>query len=98
MVVRAAAAVVVLPAVQLIRLGLAAAIHRMRPPAEDEATSASGWSVPSGHTTTSAAVAVLVVLALRARTTSRAVGLGGAAVACLWAVGVGVTRVALGVH
>src|SRR3954452_18428246 len=73
----ASAAVAVLAAVQLIRLGLAAVIHRMRPPAADWATSASGWSFPSGHTTTSAAVAVLVVLALRSRTSSRAVGLGG---------------------
>jgi undecaprenyl-diphosphatase len=96
--VGALAAVAALAVVQLIRLGLAAVVHRMRPPTADWATSASGWSFPSGHTTTSAAVAVLVVLAIRARAPSRAIGLGAATVACLWAVAVGLTRVALGVH
>jgi hypothetical protein len=95
---RAALAVVVLAAVQLLRLGLATAVHRPRPPRADWTAAAGGWAFPSGHTTISAAVAVLVVVALRTRATSRAVRLVGTSAALLWAAGVGVSRIYLGVH
>jgi len=95
---RAAIAVAALAAVQLLRLALATAVHRPRPPREDWAATAGGWAFPSGHTTTSATVAVLVVVALRARTKSRAIRAVGTTAALLWAAGVGVSRIYLGVH
>jgi undecaprenyl-diphosphatase len=59
---------------------------------------AAGWAFPSGHTTASAAVALITVLvcwSMLRRRVSRVVlaGLAGA-----WAVAVGVSRVALVVH
>jgi membrane-associated phospholipid phosphatase len=71
-------------------------VARPRPPQADWQTSASGWSFPSGHTTTAALAAGLVILAIWTRAP------GGrtawcAAVAC-WALAVGATRVFLGVH
>lgn len=85
---------------QLLRQGMVRAIDRPRPPVADWAWSASGPSFPSGHSTTSATVAAMFCVAL--------VGIAGherallrwatAALAVLWAVAVGVTRVYLGVH
>jgi len=95
---RAAIAIAALAAVQLLRLALATAVHRPRPPREDWAAAAGGWAFPSGHTTTSAAVAVLVVVALRARTNPRAIRAVGTTAALLWAAGVGISRIYLGVH
>ncbi|MFG2310423.1 phosphatase PAP2 family protein [Streptomyces sp. NPDC048566] len=81
---------------QALRAGLMTLVARPRPPGMFWETSASGWAFPSGHTTTSAVAAGLLVIALRARRPS-----GGrvlvVAVAC-WAVLVGLTRVYLGVH
>ena len=85
-------------AVQLLRLALATAIGRPRPPAMDWATTASGAAYPSGHSTTSAAVAVVVVVAVVLRWSSRAVRATVAVLALGWAAGVGLTRVYLGVH
>jgi undecaprenyl-diphosphatase len=71
-------------------------VHRPRPPRPDWATHASGWAFPSGHTTTAALTAgiLIVALALRAPRGGRALQI---AVAC-WGVSVGLTRVYLGVH
>ena len=78
---------------QLPRTLLVSAVARPRPPRADWAWDASGFAVPSGHTTTSAVVAVLLVVAARGRWRSWWV-----AAAALWAVAVGVSRVYLGVH
>ncbi|MFE7520356.1 phosphatase PAP2 family protein [Streptomyces halstedii] len=81
---------------QALRFGLMTAIARPRPPAQDWLTHASRWSFPSGHTTTSAMAAGLLVLALLARRPAAYrlwVGL-----TVVWAAVVGISRVWLGVH
>jgi undecaprenyl-diphosphatase len=71
-------------------------ITRARPPQYDWQTEASGWSFPSGHTTTSALTAGLLITALCVRAPR------GRAVLCplvaCWGAGVGLTRIFLGVH
>jgi membrane-associated phospholipid phosphatase len=85
-----------LPVTLVIRLLLVNAIHRARP--VDRLAPASGWSFPSGHTTASAATALiagLVCWSLVRRRSSRVVV---AALLAGWAVAVGISRVALVVH
>ena len=89
-------AAVCLAAGQAVRYGVMELVARARPPYADWRTHASGWSFPSGHTTTAALTAGLVILALRLRAPRGRVPLC-LAVAC-WAAGVGLTRVFLGVH
>jgi undecaprenyl-diphosphatase len=81
---------------QLVRHGVMELVARPRPPVQDWATHASGWAFPSGHATTSALTAGLLILAtaLRAPRGRTAICL---VVAC-WAALVGLTRVYLGVH
>jgi undecaprenyl-diphosphatase len=80
----------------VIRLTMLALVHRPRP--VDRLTPTSGWAFPSGHTTSSAITAgVLIVLGwavLTGRWQRRALF----AVAGTWAVLVGVSRVALVAH
>lgn len=88
--------VVCLGAGQAVRYGVMDLIARARPPRYDWQAHASGWSFPSGHTTTSALAAGLLILALglrapRGRTTL-------CAPVAVWGAGVGLTRVYLGVH
>jgi undecaprenyl-diphosphatase len=87
-----------LAGVQLLRLGLAIAVGRARPPSADWVTPAGGPAFPSGHTTTAAAVAVLVMTAAWLQMGRRSVRAAVACVALLWAVAVGLSRVYLGVH
>ncbi|MEU6816121.1 phosphatase PAP2 family protein [Streptomyces sp. NPDC046860] len=81
----------------LIGLGVKTVVERARPALEDPVAHAPGYSFPSGHAmtaTTSFAVFLLVLLPLvprRARVVCWAV-------AVLSVLGVGFTRVALGVH
>lgn len=82
--------------VQLIRFALAVAIGRVRPPVADWAWHASGPAMPSGHTTTSAFVAVLVAYGCGRRWPQHRGAIGAAC--AVWAVAVGVSRVYLGVH
>ncbi|WP_426367890.1 phosphatase PAP2 family protein [Streptomyces sp. E-08] len=81
---------------QALRYAVMSLIARPRPPAGDWATQASGWSFPSGHATTAAMTAGLVIAALVLRGSRLPrlplVLIGG------WAVSVGLTRVYLGVH
>jgi undecaprenyl-diphosphatase len=94
---RAAAFVVLtLPGTLVIRLLLVNAIHRTRP--EDRLAASSGWSFPSGHTTASAATALIGVLVCWSLTSRRWVRVTVAGLAALWALAVGVSRVALVVH
>lgn len=81
---------------QALRYAAMSLVARPRPPVGDWAAHASGWSFPSGHTTTAAMTAALTIaaLCLGHRGTSRlAVTLIG-----LWGLSVGLTRVYLGVH
>jgi undecaprenyl-diphosphatase len=81
-----------------VRLTIAETVARNRPPHADWLREASGFAFPSGHATAAAIAAALLtqLAAQRVRTDSarRAVG----AVAVIWAVGVGWSRVYLGVH
>ncbi|MFI6876601.1 phosphatase PAP2 family protein [Streptomyces sp. NPDC050400] len=92
----AALAVGCLAAGQAVRFGLMTLVHRERPAQADWRTAASGWSFPSGHTTTAALTAGLLVVALLLRGPRGRVPLV-AVVAC-WGLLVGLTRVYLGVH
>ncbi|MFE2064788.1 phosphatase PAP2 family protein [Streptomyces sp. NPDC059467] len=81
---------------QAARSGVMELIARARPPQADWQTQATGWSFPSGHSTTAALTAGLVILALCLRSPHGRTALC-AAVAC-WGLAVGATRVFLGVH
>ncbi|KOV56147.1 phosphatase PAP2 family protein [Streptomyces sp. MMG1121] len=89
-------AVVCLGAGQAVRYGLMDLVGRARPPRYDWQAYASGWSFPSGHTTTSALTAGLLILALGLRAPRGRTAL--CALIALWGAGVGLTRVFLGVH
>jgi membrane-associated phospholipid phosphatase len=81
---------------QAVRYGVMELVARDRPPRSHWLTYASGWSYPSGHSTTSSLAAGLVILALNVRAPRGRTPLC-VAVAC-WGVLVGFTRVYLGVH
>ncbi|MFE2527656.1 phosphatase PAP2 family protein [Streptomyces sp. NPDC059382] len=81
---------------QAIRLGLMTVVARPRPPESNWLTHASRHAFPSGHTTTSAMAAGLVIIAL-AMTRPPGHRPWIAALTC-WAVLVGASRVWLGVH
>lgn len=93
---------------QALRFGLMETIGRPRPAVGDWATHASGFAFPSGHATTSALMAGLLVAAIghrarlrRARAAGSGRSIGTAAVSVLlgcWAAAVGMSRVLLGVH
>ncbi|MFJ8196701.1 phosphatase PAP2 family protein [Streptomyces sp. NPDC096152] len=85
-----------LAAGQALRYGVMELAARPRPPRQDWATHASGWAFPSGHTTTSALAAGLVIVAVCLRAPRGRTAL--CLVAGCWAVLVGLTRVYLGVH
>ncbi|MDO0936321.1 phosphatase PAP2 family protein [Streptomyces sp. DG2A-72] len=81
---------------QALRYGVMTLVARPRPPHADWAAHASGWAFPSGHATTAALTAGLLVIAVRVRgprgKTPLALVIGG------WGALVGLTRVYLGVH
>ncbi|MFC8427754.1 phosphatase PAP2 family protein [Streptomyces sp. NPDC057253] len=81
---------------QALRYGVMEALHRARPPRADWATAASGWSFPSGHATTAALTAGLLVVALTLRAPRGGTALR-VAVGC-WGALVGLTRGYLTVH
>ncbi|WP_225829719.1 phosphatase PAP2 family protein [Streptomyces sp. NK08204] len=87
---------VCLAAGQAVRHGVMELVARARPPHQDWQTPASGWAYPSGHATTSALAAGLVILAVCIRAPQGRTGL--CTVAACWGAGVGLTRVFLGVH
>ena len=91
-------AVGALAAGQLVRVALLAAVNRRRPAAADWAARAGGAALPSGHTTSSALVAAIVCLAVLRLTDRPWLRALGCAVALLWAVAIGLTRIYLGVH
>ncbi|MEU1229531.1 phosphatase PAP2 family protein [Streptomyces sp. NPDC005828] len=81
---------------QALRYAVMMLVARPRPPLGDWATHASGWSFPSGHATTAAMTAGLVMAALHLRGTR--VSRVAVVVIGLWGAAVGLTRVYLGVH
>lgn len=81
---------------QALRHGVMALLQRPRPPHADWATSAGGWAFPSGHTTTAALTAGLLIAALSLRVPRGATALP-VVIGC-WGVLVGLSRVCLGVH
>ncbi|WP_460112664.1 phosphatase PAP2 family protein [Streptomyces platensis] len=89
--------VVVLAVGQAIRYGLMELLARARPPAAYWAGHATGYAFPSGHATTSALAAGLLAWGLAHRC-GPAVARTWCGVLALWAAGVGLTRVYLGVH
>ncbi|MCF3145806.1 phosphatase PAP2 family protein [Streptomyces platensis] len=90
-------AVVVLAAGQAIRYGLMELFARPRPPVADWTGPASGYAFPSGHATTSVLAAGILAWGI-ARRARPAVARTWCVVLALWAAGVGLTRVYLGVH
>ncbi|MFD5412504.1 phosphatase PAP2 family protein [Streptomyces nojiriensis] len=93
----ALAGALALVSVQLPRIALASWLARPRPPAGEWAWSADGYAMPSGHTTTSAAVAVLLTAGVHRTVRSRA-RQPLLVIPALWAAAVGVSRVYLGMH
>ncbi|MES9525149.1 phosphatase PAP2 family protein [Streptomyces capoamus] len=81
---------------QALRYAVMALVTRPRPPLTHWAAHASGWAFPSGHTTTAALTAGLLIIAIRIRgprgRTVLTLVIGG------WGALVGLTRVYLGVH
>lgn len=94
--VAAALGLVCLVAGQVVRHGVLELIARPRPPRQEWLTHASNWSFPSGHSTTSALVAGLVVMATVVRAPRGRTAF--CLVAVCWGALVGLTRVYLGVH
>ncbi|MET9539398.1 phosphatase PAP2 family protein [Streptomyces sp. NPDC006553] len=81
---------------QAIRFGLMTVVARPRPPAEHRLTHASRFAFPSGHATTSAMAAELLVVALSCIRPPHRRWL--ITLATGWAATVGISRVWLGVH
>lgn len=93
----AAGALAVLALGQAVRFAVMAAVARPRPTLADWGTYASGHSFPSGHTTTAALTAGLLVWAVTRRSRTSSARLAVALIA-LWGAAVGLSRVYLGVH
>ncbi|MEU7427955.1 phosphatase PAP2 family protein [Streptomyces sp. NPDC040750] len=85
-----------LAAGQALRYGVMELVRRPRPPLTDWATHASGWGFPSGHTTTGAITAGLLIAAVTLRAPRGATALR-LIIGC-WGALVGLTRIYLGVH
>ncbi len=81
-----------------VRLLLSEVLRRPRPPGADWLVAAGGYSFPSGHTTAATIGAGLLAWAVTRHLRRRQARAAVWAAAAVWAVGVGVTRVVLGVH
>ncbi|MFD3925714.1 phosphatase PAP2 family protein [Streptomyces sp. NPDC058614] len=81
---------------QALRVAVRDLVARPRPPLTGWETHASGWAFPSGHTTTAALTAGMLIIAVRVHgprgRTPLALVIGG------WGALVGLSRVYLGVH
>jgi undecaprenyl-diphosphatase len=83
---------------QLIRYGVVSALGRPRPPREDMVVISTGPGMPSGHTSTSAMVAIGLAAALLPYCHHVAIRALAVGVPAVWAVAVGLSRVYLGSH
>ncbi|MEU6553235.1 phosphatase PAP2 family protein [Streptomyces sp. NPDC046915] len=92
----AALSLACLGAGQAARRGVMTLVHRPRPVHADWAAHASGWAFPSGHTTTAALTAGLLIVAVSVRAPRGGAWLG-VVIGC-WGVLVGLSRIYLGVH
>lgn len=92
------AAVLALGTGQVVRLLINLAVARPRPPRADWLVAAAGHAWPSGHTTTATLAFGLAVVIGWPRLVSRGARSAAIAAAGLMAVGVGLSRVYLGVH
>jgi membrane-associated phospholipid phosphatase len=81
---------------QALRRVVLALVARPRPPAADWAAHASNWSFPSGHATTSAITAGLLIGAVLVRAPRYGTPL--IALFACWGAAVGLTRAYLAVH
>ncbi|MER6628390.1 phosphatase PAP2 family protein [Streptomyces sp. NPDC000987] len=81
---------------QMVRHGVMTLVRRPRPPHADWAAAASGWAFPSGHTSTAALTAGLLIVAVSLRAPRGATALR--IVIGIWGALVGLSRVWLGVH
>lgn len=81
-----------------VGLGINRLAARARPPVGDWASAAGGFAFPSGHTTAATVAAGLVAWTVSRRLSSRPVRAAVWVVASGWALGVGWSRVWLGVH
>lgn len=81
---------------QVLRSAVMTLARRPRPPCDDWATHASGWAFPSGHSTTAALTAGLLLVAVSLRAPRGATVLR-LLIGC-WGAAVGLSRVYLGVH
>nr|WP_272919901.1 phosphatase PAP2 family protein [Streptomyces sp. SID4948] len=97
-VLAAVAAVAVLLAGQGVRAAVMSVLARPRPAVADWAASASGYAFPSGHTTTTALTAGLVVWSALRSGAPQFVVRAFLVVCAMWAALIGATRVYLGVH
>ena len=93
----AVAGILVLAFEQGVRVALAAAAGRSRPPETDWAFHAAGFSLPSGHTATATFAAGLLCLGL-ARWLGTAWLFVAMGVLAVWVIVDGVSRVYLGLH
>lgn len=83
---------------QAVRYTVMTLIARPRPPAADWATHAGNWAFPSGHATTGALVAGLLLAALARRGSPGPARTAAAVLIVAWGAAVGLSRVYLGVH
>ncbi len=94
----ALAGVLALTLAQLLRFGLVHLLGRPRPPEGEMVTHSSSPAMPSGHTSTSALVAIGVAVVLLPHCHHLATRALAVAVPAVYAVAVGFSRVYLGVH
>jgi undecaprenyl-diphosphatase len=81
-----------------LRLAIADVVGRVRPPVGDWAGAAAGFAFPSGHTTAGTVSAAVMAWSICVRVDRVAMRRAICALAVLYAVGVGWSRVWLGVH
>jgi membrane-associated phospholipid phosphatase len=95
---RPVVALVVLASGALLRTGLSDLLHRARPPRGDWMATATGWSLPSGHSANAALAAIMVLWSIWPSLRGRAARLWSVAAAAAFAGTVGWSRAYLGVH